>query len=265
MRSIWSGSITFGMVSIPVKLYTATEDKSVSFKQVHRECGQAIKQRRLCPTCDVTVEFGDINKGYPMGGDQILMMDEGDFLNLPLQSMKAVDVNTFAPEETVPPLALEKSYYVKPDGVGGKPFRLLWEALGTEELPLVALGKVALRSGKESLCVLRRHGRLLLMQTLLWPDEIRSPAGLEEDMGDTPIDDAELQLAHQLVRTMLQDDAKVVMAEQKDDYREALLNIIQLKLEGKELPTAVAPPAPPAPDLMKALTESVAQAKAEAS
>jgi len=261
IRSVWSGSITFGMVSIPVKLYTATEDKSIHFKQIHEECGTPIKQLLSCPVCEKDIDRGVTGKGYDVGGGSILKMEDSDFLNLPLASVKAVDVTAFVPADTVPVIAIDKAYYVKPEQIGLKPFALLWQALADGELNLVAVAKVALRSGRESVCTLRRHGRLLLLQTILWPDEIRPTEELEEMVEPITFDMTELELARQLVAAMTQDDGQAVLAEQKDSYREALLDVIQAKLDGRELPTPVTAAAKPAANLIESLRESVEAAK----
>lgn len=260
MRATWSGAVTFGMVSIHVKLYTATEDRSIHFKQVHKDCGTAIKQPKHCPACDVDVDMTDIVKGYEVSKDQLLIVSDADLMHLPLAAAKAVEVVAVVPLRDVPLLAFDKGYYVAPaEVVGHKPFVLFRDALTEEQ---AALGKVSMRGGRESLCLIRRQGRLLVLHTLLWADEIRSTRELVESFDDVVCSQQEQELAQQLLASLTLESAEEAFMVDglQDSYRNALEQVIEAKLAGQELPTPIIAAAAP-PDLMVALRASVEEAK----
>jgi len=254
----WKGSITFGMVSVPVKLYTATEERKVAFNMVHGECGTRSKSLTWCPSCDRTIERSETVKGYDSGGQMVLLSEE-DFEGLPLRSTRSIDVIAFVPSETVPQIMLDKPYFVAPsEDVGQKAFALLRDAMN---LDVVAIAKLS-RGGKEWLCAIRAYGRLLALHYLVWPDEVRAIDALEQTVEDVPVSDEELQLAADLVKAMTRPDA-AVLEEQHDGYREALLQVIEAKLEGRE-PVKLPTPQRAGADLMAALKASVDAAQAEA-
>jgi DNA end-binding protein Ku len=256
MRSIWKGAISFGLVSIPVKLYSATEEKDVSFHQVHREDGGRIRYKRVCQIDGEEVPYSDIAKGYELSSGEVVVLTDEDFADLPLSTSRAIDVLEFVPLEQVDPMYFSKSYYLEPDGQGAKPYVLLREAL--ENSGRVALVKVALRS-RESLATLRVKDGVFVLEMMLWPDEIREPdfAFLDEDID---VRKQELVMAESLIESLSGDFEPDQYA---DNYREALQTLIEAKVEGRE----VVQPAEPAADsgtvvdLMAALRASVEAAK----
>jgi DNA end-binding protein Ku len=259
MRSIWSGAISFGLVVIPVKLYAATEQRDVTFRQVHRKDGARIQFRRFCTLDGEEVPYSDIAKGYELPtGDMVVLTDE-DFADLPLVTAHRIEVLHFAPGEQVEPILASKSYYVEPEQAGTRAYVLFRDAL--EQSGKVAVAKVALRQ-REALSVLRVRDGVLTLETLLWPDEVRTPdfAFLDEDIEVRP---QELKMAASLIDTMTEDFEPEAY---HDDYREALEAVIQAKIEGNQVvrPAGVAPPpgAQPA-DLAETLRASVAAVKAE--
>src|SRR5262245_62131583 len=257
MRAIWKGAVSFGLVSIAVKLYSATEEKNIRFNQVHREDGGRIKYQRVCAIDGDEVAYDDIAKGYDLGGGEIVILTDDDFADLPLSTSRAIDVLEFVPSEQVDPILYNKAYYLEPDPVGTKPYMLLRDAL--TESDRVAIVKVALRQ-REQLATLRVREGVLVLNTMLWPDEVRDSSFdfLDEDVTVRP---QELAMASSLIDSMAGDFKP---EEFTDNYRAALQQVIDAKVSGKEI---VAPPeAEEAPsgaiDLMAALRASVERAKA---
>ncbi|HEX6444971.1 MAG TPA: Ku protein [Streptosporangiales bacterium] len=254
-RSIWKGAISFGLVSIPVKLYSATEERSVAFHQVHREDGGRIKYRRVCTVDGEEVSYSDIAKGYELPTGEMVVLTDEDFADLPISTSRAVDVLKFVPLEQVDPIYFNKSYYLEPEGQGAKPYALLRDAL--EESGQIALVKIALRQ-REQLATLRVRDGVFVLETMLWPDEIRAAEFdfLDEDIEVRP---QELAMAKSLIEQMSGDFEP---EEYTDAYREALQAVIEAKVEGREV---VAPEEPEEAgtvvDLMSALRASVEAAK----
>src|SRR5262245_17610464 len=257
MRAIWKGAVSFGLVSIAVKLYSATEEKDIRFHQVHRSDGGRIKYKRVCSVCGEEVSYDDIAKGYDIGGGEMVILTDDDFADLPLSTSRAIDVLQFVPAEQVDPILYNKAYYLEPEGVAAKPYVLLRNAL--TESDRVAIVKVALRQ-REQLATLRVRDGVLVLNTMLWPDEIRQPAFdfLDEDITVRP---QELQMAASLIESMAGDFKP---DEFTDEYRDALQKVIEAKVSGQEI--VAAPAAEEAPsgaiDLMAALRASVDRARA---
>jgi DNA end-binding protein Ku len=260
VRSIWKGAISFGLVTIPVKLYSATEAKDVSFHQVRRSDGSRIKYKRVAAVDGEEVSYGDIAKGYELSSGETVVLTDDDFKDLPLTTSRAIDVLQFVPLEEVDPIYFEKSYYLEPDKAGTKPYVLLRDAL--EQSGKVAVVKIALRS-RESLATLRVRDGVFVLETMLWPDEVRTPdfGFLEEDV---EVRQQELTMAASLIETLSGDFDP---SQYKDDYREALQAVIEAKVEGREVvqPTQEQPSAGTVVDLMAALRASVEAAKKERS
>jgi DNA end-binding protein Ku len=256
MRSIWKGSISFGLVTIPVKLYPATQQRDVTFHQVHAADGGRIRYKRVCSVDGEEVPYADIAKGYEMPSGEVVVLTDEDFADLPLRTSRSIDVLEFVPLEQVDPLYFAKSYYLEPDGAGAKPYVLLREAL--EQSGRVALVKVALRQ-RESLATLRVRDGVFVLEMMLWPDEIREPdfGFLDEDI---EVRQQELKMAESLIESLSGDFAP---EQYSDNYREALQTLIEAKVEGRE----VVQPAEPAEDtgtvvdLMAALRASVDAAR----
>src|SRR6478672_11556714 len=256
MRSIWKGSISFGLVTIPVKLYSATEAKDVSFHQVRRSDGSRVKYKRVAAADGEEVPYGEIAKGYELPSGETVVLTDEDFQDLPLTTSRAIDVLQFVPLEEVDPIYFEKSYYIEPDKTGAKPYVLLRDAL--EESGKVAIVKVALRN-RESLATLRVRDGVFVLETMLWPDEVRTPdfAFLDEDI---EVRAQELSMAGSLIETL---SGEFDPAQYKDQYREALQEVIEAKVAGHEVkqPEQVQPTSGTVVDLMAALRASVEAAK----
>jgi DNA end-binding protein Ku len=256
VRAIWRGAVSFGLVSIPVKLYTATEEKDVSFHQVHREDGGRIRYKRVCQVDGEEVAYSDIAKGYELPSGETVVLTDEDLADLPLASSRVVDVLSFVPLEQVDPIYFAKSYYLEPDKTATKPYVLLREAL--ERADSVALVKVAIRT-RESLATLRVRDGVLVLETMIWPDEVREPDfGFLDD--DVQVRPQELAMAQSLIDSMSGDFDPT---QYHDDYRDALQQVIDAKVEGREI---VEQPAEQEDtgsvvDLMAALRASVAAAK----
>ena len=254
MRSIWKGSIAFGLVSIPVKLYSATEQKDIRFHQVHRQDGGRLKLERMCTKCARQVPYSDIAKGYELPSGEIVMLTDEDFDKLPLPTRRRIEVLRFAPTEQVDPIYFEKPYYLEPEARSTKPYVLLRDAM--DDSGKVAIAKVAIRQ-RESLATVRVRGGVFVVETMLWPDEVREP-DLEFLREDVDVRPQEMQMAFSLIETMAGDFDPT---QYEDRYREALEELIQAKIEGRQLvpPQPQAPP--PVPDLLSALRASVEAAR----
>ncbi|HET8582044.1 MAG TPA: Ku protein [Jatrophihabitans sp.] len=256
MRSIWKGSVSFGLVSIGVKLYSATEERDVSFHQVRRSDGARIRYKRIAETDGEEVAYADIAKGYQLPSGETVVLTDEDFADLPLPSARVVDVLQFVPADQIDPIYYNRSYYLEPEKNAVKPYVLLREAL--EESETVGLVKVAIRN-REQLATLRVRDGVIVLDTMIWPDEVREAdfAFLGEDIELRP---QERQMARSLVESMAGDFEP---DEYTDDYRAALEAVIEAKVEGREV-VETEEPQPAAGnvvDLMSALRASVDAAK----
>ena len=251
-RSIWNGVISFGMVSIPVKLYTATQSKDISFHLLHKECNTRLQQLRWCPTHERAVEWSEVVRGYEYARDEHVILTEEDFEKLPLPSKQTVELSAFVKADEIDPVYYEKSYYLEPDAKGIKPFALLMTAL--REKGLTGIAKIAVRN-KEQLCALRPMDGTLILETLFYPDEIRVE---KTELPDVKISDKELEMAYTLIDLLSEEFEP---EKYKDEYRDALMKLIEAKLEGEELPEVAASGPAKVTDIMSALRASVEAAK----
>lgn len=252
-RAIWSGSIGFGMVSIPVKLFGATESKDISFNLLHSTCGTRLKQVRWCPTDEVEVPWSETVRGYEYAKDQYVTLTDEDFEKLPLPSKHTIELSAFVKEDEIDPMYYERSYYLAPDERGEKPYALLIRTL--EKKGLTAIATITIRK-KEQLCALRPKDGALTLETLYYPDEIRAQP--EMDLDKVKITDREFDMAAALIdllRKPFEPD------EYKDHYREALTQVIDAKLEGRDVVTSPAAREAKVLDLADALRRSVEAAK----
>jgi DNA end-binding protein Ku len=255
VRSIWNGAISFGLVSIPIKLVNATESHSVSFRQIHTEDGGRIRYRKVCELEDREVSQAEIGKAYEDADGTMIPITDEDLAQLPIPTAKTIEIVAFVPADRIDPLQMDAAYYLSANGVpAAKPYTLLREALRRSQK--VAIAKYALR-GRERLGMLRVVDDVIAMHGLLWPDEIRVPEGVAPDTGVT-VRDKELDLADALMDTL----GEVDLADLHDDYREAVEEMITAKASGEQ------PAGSPAParsgkvlDLMAALEKSVREAK----
>jgi DNA end-binding protein Ku len=228
MHSMWKGAVSFGLVMIPIKLYAATETKDIAFRQVHREDGGRIRFRRFCSIDEQEVPYEDIAKGYELPGGEMVILTEDDMAGLPLPTTRSIEVVQFCPADQLDPILFNRSYYLEPEAAGARAYTLLREAL--EQSGKIAIAQVALRQ-RESLAILRARDGVLVLETLLWPDEVRVPAFkfLDDTIDVRP---QELQMASSLIESMTVDFDP---DEYHDGYREALQELVAAKTEGREV------------------------------
>ncbi len=256
MRAIWKGAVSFGLVNVPVRLYSATENHDVQFRQVHREDGGRIKYQRVCAIDGEKVSYDDIAKGYETDSGEMVVLTDEDLADLPISTTKEIAVDRFVPAEQIDPLYLDKSYYLEPDKSAVKPYTLLREAL--QQTDRMALVTVSLRTRMTVAC-LRVRGDVIVLQTLLWPDEVRAAefGVLDEEQ---PIKKAESEMAHMLVESLAGDYDPSAYT---DDYEEAVKAVVKAKLDGGEVKTPEQPAESEGEvvDLLAALQQSVDRAK----
>lgn len=253
---MWRGAISFGMVAIPVRLYLATESKSVSFRLLCPNDLTPIKNKRWCTVEDKEVGWNDVVRGYEVGKDEYVVIEDKDLDNLPLNTTHSIDIVEFcADQEIEAGVYLKSAYYLEPEPVGTKPYALLRAAL--EKTGKVAIGKIALRD-REHLCRLALHENGLLMNTLHWPDEIRSAAELSIPQDGADIHKQELDMAVMLVENL---SAHFEPERHRDQYREALLTVVEAKLANTPLERPATPEPAKVTDLMAALKASVEAAQ----
>ncbi|MEU9334390.1 Ku protein [Streptomyces sp. NPDC048290] len=255
MRSIWNGAISFGLVSIPIKLVNATESHSISFRQIHTEDGGRIRYRKFCELEDREVSQAEIGKGYEDADGTVIPITDEDLAQLPIPTAKTIEIVAFVPADRIDPLQMGSAYYLAASGTpAAKPYTLLREALKRSNK--VAIAKFALR-GRERLGMLRVLDDVIAMHGLLWPDEVRAPEGVAPDASVT-IRDKELDLADALMDTL----GEVDLADLHDEYREAVEEVIAAKAAGETPPSLPEPAAGgKVLDLMAALESSVRAAK----
>jgi DNA end-binding protein Ku len=258
-RAIWTGAISFGLVNVPVKLYSATSPKTVRFHQISAKTGARIRQKRVDPSTGEEVPYEDIVKGYEITPDQYVLIDPEELDALDPKATKRVDIEDFVDLEEIDPIYYDHSYYLAPNTGGEKPYRLLLDAM--RESGKVGIGRVVIRS-KQQLCALRPTGDVLTLSTMLFGDEVLPPDRLDEldAISETEASERELQMAEQLINSLSRDFDP---SKYHDDYRERVLQLIERKAAGEEIavqPAAEGPAA--APDLMAALEASLAQVRA---
>jgi DNA end-binding protein Ku len=252
-RAIWSGSISFGMVSIPVKLYGATESKDIRFHLLHAKDGTRLKQIRWCPTDEAEVPWNETARGYEYSKGKYVVLTDEDFQKLPLPSRHTIDISAFVKEAEIDPVYFEKSYYLEPGERATKPYALLLKAF--EEKELTAIATITMRN-KEQLCAIRARNGVIMLETLYYPDEVRKDTGV--DLSDVRVSDKELDMAFTLIELLRK---PFEPEEYHDHYREALEQLIEAKLEGKEVVTSPEAEQTRVIDLADALRRSVEAAR----
>lgn len=257
MRAMWKGAISFGLVNIPVKLYTATESKEIKFNYIHEECKTPIKYQRVCPNCNREVANEEIVKGYEYEKGRFVILKDEDFEKLPLESIRAIEILDFADMREVDPIYFMKSYFLAPGEFGLKPYRLLFESM--QKAGRIAIAKVVLRS-KENLAVLRVFKDCLLLETIFFPEEIRSPEYISELKGEVNLHDNELKMAMSLIDSLT---SPFEPEKYHSGYREALMGLIHSKIEGKEIEEPQRPEGEKVIDLMEALKASIKAVKGD--
>jgi DNA end-binding protein Ku len=257
MRAIWKGAVSFGLVSVPVKLYAATESHDISFRQVHAKDGGRIKYQRVCSIDGEEVAYADIAKGYETEDGQMVILDDEDLADLPASSSREISVEKFVPSEQIDPMWLEKSYYLEPDKAAAKPYALLREAL--KEADRVAVVTVSIRT-RMTTAVLRVRDDVIVMQTMLWPDEVRKADFSGLSATEHAAKPQELKMARLLVDTLAGDYDP---DDYEDDYQRAVEALVQAKLEGGEVTAPEEPKKATGEvvDLLAALQRSVDAAK----
>jgi DNA end-binding protein Ku len=253
---MWKGAISFGLVTIPVSVYPATEEKTLRFNQLHDEDGGRIRMKRTCSVDGEEVGYEHIVKGYEYEKDRYVILTDEDFEAIPVESSRAIDIQQFVDLEEIDPMQYKKSYYLVPEETGAKAYALLREALNRSGK--VGVAKVSFRD-KEHLAALRFRDDAFVLETMYWPDEIR-----EADFGGVDVSAKirpnELEMAQTLIDNLTADWDPT---EFKDEYREALLRIVEAKINGEEIEIVEAEPTAKVVDLMDALKASVAAAKKE--
>jgi len=257
VRAIWKGAVSFGLVNVPVRLYSATENHDVQFRQVHREDGGRIRYQRICSVDGEQVSYDDIAKGYETEDGKMVVLTDEDMSQLPTRSSREIAVEKFVPSDQIDPMLLDRSYYLEPDKTATKAYALLRDALRAADR--MAIVTVSIRA-RMTIAVLRVREDVIVMQTMLWPDEIRAAqlANLGEEVEVKP---AELAMAHMLVESLAGD---YVPGDYEDDYQAAVESLVRTKLEGGEAQTAPAikETGGEVVDLLAALQRSVERAKA---
>jgi DNA end-binding protein Ku len=258
VRAIWKGAVSFGLVSVPVKLYAATESHDVSFRQVHVKDGGRIRYQRICSIDGEEVPYAEIAKGYETEDGEMVVLTDEDMAELPSTSSREIAVEKFVPSDQIDPMLFERSYYLEPESTGAKPYALLRQAL--LEADRVAVVTVALRQ-RTTVAVLRvrptEAGDVIVLQTMMWPDEVRVP-DFNVETGE--VKPAEVKMAKMLVETLAGDFDP---AEFEDDYAEAVEALVKTKIEGGEVTRTETstPTSGEVVDLLAALQRSVAAAK----
>jgi DNA end-binding protein Ku len=254
MKSVWKGVISFGLVSIPVRLFAATEERGVALHQVHMKDGGRIRYRRICTVDGEEVPFEDIVRGYELPTGEVVVLTDEDFAELPLSSSRAIEVLSFVEADSLDPVQMSRCYFCEPADPDAKPYVLLRDAL--ERTGKVAMVKVALRQ-RESLAVLRPRNGILVLQLMLWPDEVRDPRFpfLAEDVWLRP---QELQMARAYVDALT---GEADPYELVDRYRVALERLVEAKITGHRIEQPPTPVSAPGADLMEALRRSIEEAQ----
>lgn len=255
---MWRGAISFGMVAIPVRMYLATESHSVSFRLLCPTCHVPLKNKRWCPNEDREVGWNDTQRGYEVGKNEFVVLEDSDLDGLPLSTAHTIDILEFCADREIDAgVFIKGAYYLEPEAVGVKPYLLLKAAL--EKTGKVAIGKIALRD-REHLCRLALHEKGLLLNTLHWPDEIRDAGELSlPAVTAAPVHDRELDMAVMLIENL---SAEFDPQRYHDEYRDALLRVVEAKVTESPMPEAPAPSAARVTDLMEALKASVEAARA---
>ena len=255
-RTMWKGAISFGLVSIPVRVFPATEEKTLRFNQLHDADGGRIKMKRTCSKCGEEIAFEHIVKGYEVEKDQYVLLTDDDFDKVPVESSRAIDIVQFVDLEEIDPIFFKKSYYLVPEETGIKAYNLLRKALSDDEK--VGVAKVSFRD-KEHLAALRFRDKTFVLETMYWPDEIRADEFEELDT-KTTVRQQEVQMAQSLIESL---SAPWNPEQFKDEYREAMMKIVESKVSGQEIEVTEDATPSKVLDLMEALKASVDAVKKE--
>jgi DNA end-binding protein Ku len=260
MRTIWNGSISFGLVNIPIGLAVATQRSDIAFRTLHRECGTPIKQKRWCPTHERDVEADELVKGWEVAKGEFVMVEESDLEAVALQRSQSIEILRFVKLEDVDPVYFDRTYYLAPSSTEAqrRPYVLLLRAM--EETGMAAVGKFVLW-GKENLALIRTQGDALMLETLFFAEDVRSRDEIVEAVGGTEVKDAELELARQVIGSL---EGEFEAEDFENQYRTELRQMLEAKLDGQEITRPEPTPEAPVVDLMDALKRSVAEVQERA-
>ncbi|OZM57489.1 Ku protein [Lottiidibacillus patelloidae] len=251
MHTMWKGSISFGLVHIPIKLFAATEDKDIKFRSLHKECKNPIKYEKVCAVCDKEINQDDIVKGYEYEPGKYVIVDPEDIKELTNTSSKRVEIIDFVSIEEIDPIFYNKSYFIGPNENGEKPYSLLKKAI--EETGKIGIAKITIRS-KQQLAVVRGYKNGLLLETIHWPDEVRNIEHIPNFSEQLEVDERELNMAKTLVEQLT---TEFNPDKYTDEYRTGLMDLIESKMKNQEYSTPHQEPETNIIDLMDALQASI--------
>ncbi|HHV75027.1 MULTISPECIES: Ku protein [unclassified Thermoanaerobacterium] len=257
MRSMWKGAISFGLVSIPIKLYAATEDNSIHFRQLHKDCKSPIKYEKICPVCNKEVSDEEIVKGYEYEPGKFVIIDEEDLERIPKSTVKTIDIIDFTDLSQIDPIYFDKTYYIAPDEIGAKPYVLLRDSM--KKLNRVAVARVVIRSRQDLACIRVFNDNYMVMETMHFPDEIRSTNELPP-IRNVDLHENEVKMAIKLVDTLTSDFSP---EKYDDNYRKALIEIIESKIQDRKIEIPESPKEENVLDLVSALKASIESVKEE--
>ncbi len=253
MHTMWKGSISFGLVNIPIKMFSSTEDKDIKFKYLHKTCKTPVKYQKTCPTCNIEVNMDDIVKGFEYEPGHYVIVEEEDIESIKPKVNKSIEILDFVDLREIDPIYFDKTYYLSAQDTGNKAYNLLRQAmLDTEK---IAIAKITIRS-KQSLAAVRVYKNVLVLETIFYPDEIRSVDLVPGIIGNETVDKKELDMAVHLISNL---STTFEPEKYTDDYRTALMDLINKKIEGEEIEVAPEAPKRNIIDLMQALQASIEQ------
>ena len=251
MHTMWKGSISFGLVNIPIKMFAATEDKDITFRYLHAACGNPVKNIRTCSHCEREIEWNEVVKGYEHQPGQFVLFHDEEFERIAPQRSKTIDIQHFVRLDEIDPIYFNKSYYLAPEDTGSKAYVLLRKAM--RDTGQIAVAKMIIRS-KQTLAVLRTYGDVLVMESIFYPDEVRAVTQLPAIPGDVAVEENELRVASQLIESLT---TTFDPTAYRNEYRVKLMEAIEQKIEGEEITQAAEPKRDQIHDLMAALQASL--------
>ena len=257
MHTIWKGSISFGLVNIPIGLYAATENKDIKFRSLHNECNTPIKYEKVCPACEREIDNDEVVKGYEYEPGKFVVITKEELREIAPETNKTIEIIDFVKLDEIDPIYFEKSYFLGPRENGMKSYALLKKAM--EESGKIGIAKITIRS-KESLATVRVYKDGLLLETIFFPEEVREVEMVPGLIKDIELDDKELNMATQLIEQLTTDFKP---EKYHNEYRSALMDLIDHKVTGKDIKVAKEPPKKNVVDLMEALQASIDQTKPE--
>ncbi|AUS25479.1 MULTISPECIES: non-homologous end joining protein Ku [Paenibacillus] len=255
MHTVWKGAISFGLVHVPVKMFSATEDKDISMRYIHKECGSPLSYVRKCPVCDKEVEWEEIGKGYEYEKGKFVMFDKEELEQVSGQADKNIVILDFVDLQEIDPIYFQKTYYLSPDQAGSNAYKLLMNAM--KDTGKIGIAQISIRS-KSSLAAIRVLDECLAVETMFYPDEIRPIAQVPNLPGQEEVKEKELTMAKMLIEQL---STPFDAAKYTDQYRERLLDLIQHKVAGEEVRIAPTQPQTNVVDLMAALQASIEAVK----